>query len=343
MEKKYEVFISCKSDDYPLADNVYDYLVKSDVSVFFAPRQLGPLGESEYRKAIVEAIENSTNMIVFASQLEYLQSKWVKYESGLFISGMLDGSVNGNLVTILKDIDMKDVPLDLRIYQSLDYDNYEDDVLNYLRKKRVPPKPHPHIKLPEWLEEASGWLVIVAIFIMTYLVCFTSSYIYTRYFTGSKSDVRVKMQRELVNEMEIEGAIAKYDNLGIIAIYDAESNQVRSVRVDTDEFTLTQKDYFRAASVTYGISLWKNKVFKNVKSSLRKKYGLIIIPVSFVTTLFGISTGNYIAEKKNNAEFQKEMAEFLESPSNWVVCRQIYEDKKNRPLDIYEVLKKHKK
>ena len=39
-QKKYDVFISSKSEDYPIAERVYDFLVANGLSVFLASKEL---------------------------------------------------------------------------------------------------------------------------------------------------------------------------------------------------------------------------------------------------------------------------------------------------------------
>lgn len=49
----YDVFTSCKSEDYPLVKPLYEYLVKEGLNVFFADKVLGEIGNAEYREEIV--------------------------------------------------------------------------------------------------------------------------------------------------------------------------------------------------------------------------------------------------------------------------------------------------
>lgn len=77
---KYDVFISSKSEDYHLAEEVYDFLTKSGLSAFIASEELQKIGEAQYANAIDEALDESVHMVVVASSLRYINSKWVKYE-----------------------------------------------------------------------------------------------------------------------------------------------------------------------------------------------------------------------------------------------------------------------
>jgi hypothetical protein len=129
---KYDVFISCKSEDYDDAEVIYNFLVSNGFKTFLATKELRALGDSEYREEITKAIETVYLMIVFASSSENIMSKWVKYEWGMFIDGILDGTKEGQLVTILKGVEVKELRIDLKKYQSFTLDNFKNDILSYI-------------------------------------------------------------------------------------------------------------------------------------------------------------------------------------------------------------------
>lgn len=130
--KKYDVFISSKSEDYKYARDIYSFLVGNGANVFFADEELKNIGSSEYSEAIDRAIEDSTHMIVFASELEFLNSTWVKYEWRTFADEIKSGRKKGNIVTILKNVQIDFVPIALRNHQSFEYTSYQDTLLNYV-------------------------------------------------------------------------------------------------------------------------------------------------------------------------------------------------------------------
>lgn len=49
---KYDVFISCKSEDYVYAEKVYIFLKENGINAFLASTELRKLGESEYRRLL---------------------------------------------------------------------------------------------------------------------------------------------------------------------------------------------------------------------------------------------------------------------------------------------------
>lgn len=130
--KSYDVFISCKSEDYVYAEQIYDYLVEHDFRVFLASRELRKLGDSEYRRAIISALKSAYHLIVFSSKPEYIESEWVYYEWDAFINAKLKGFKQGNIFTILKDVLIEDISMDLWKYESMSLDNYKETLLNYV-------------------------------------------------------------------------------------------------------------------------------------------------------------------------------------------------------------------
>ena len=111
----YDVFISCKSEDYEHAKVVYDFLVSRGVTVFLSKASLPQMGKDEYRDRIDLAIEESRHMLVVASKAAHVKAEWVKYEWGLFLGEKLAGRKEGNLVTVLAGgIKVSELPISLR-------------------------------------------------------------------------------------------------------------------------------------------------------------------------------------------------------------------------------------
>ncbi|MBP3590541.1 MAG: toll/interleukin-1 receptor domain-containing protein, partial [Muribaculaceae bacterium] len=71
---KYDVFISCKSEDYVYAEDIYTFLRDNGINAFLTSKELRSLGESEYRKAITSVLKDVEHIIVFASKAEYIDS-----------------------------------------------------------------------------------------------------------------------------------------------------------------------------------------------------------------------------------------------------------------------------
>lgn len=135
--KKYDVFISSKSEDYPLAEEVYRFLIQNGYSVFLASKELEKIGDSEYSKAIDNALDECTHLIVVSSKLRYIETKWVRYEWGTFCDDKKSGFRDGNLLTILdKTIEISELPPSLRHQQSFTFDNFRHEIIGYLKKEQ---------------------------------------------------------------------------------------------------------------------------------------------------------------------------------------------------------------
>ena len=123
---EYDVFISSKSEDYAYAEEVYQFLVSKGLKVFLSSLELDRLGDAEYAEAIDEALDSSSHMIVIASNISYVKSKWVKYEWSTFCNDLKCGFRDGNVVTILGgNIKLSQLPASLRHKQSFSFDNYK--------------------------------------------------------------------------------------------------------------------------------------------------------------------------------------------------------------------------
>lgn len=135
IEGDFDVFISCKSQDYDSATELYDFLVDNGFKPFLADRSILEIGIDRYTALIGEVIDICRFMIVYASDADYLRTPYVAAEWEAFINDINSGlKPDGKLLTILSpDIKPGDLPLWLRSKQSLTIDNYKDQLLNYLR------------------------------------------------------------------------------------------------------------------------------------------------------------------------------------------------------------------
>ena len=135
MKKKYDVFISCKSEDYPLGRQIYDFLSNKGKVVFLADKNLRKLGISDYGGVIDDAIEGSTHMLVVSSSVKYIMrdtSPYVYYEWHTFSEEIKSGRKQGNLMTVLTEQSlMSKLPIALRNNQSFLFSQFTD-VLPYI-------------------------------------------------------------------------------------------------------------------------------------------------------------------------------------------------------------------
>lgn len=128
----YDVFISCKSEDYKYAEKIYDFLRNNGINTFLASTELRQMGESEYRRVISQAMKSTYHIIVFASNADYIDSTWVYYEWDMFLTAKLKGRKQGQILTILKDVEVDDINMDLWKYESFTFENYKERILSYV-------------------------------------------------------------------------------------------------------------------------------------------------------------------------------------------------------------------
>ncbi len=132
---KYDVFISCKSEDYKFARQIYNFLTGPELNykVFLADAELHKKGKTFYGKVIDAALEASDHLILFASKVEYVTTEYVENEWRLFLEELRSGRKKGNIVTILKGVDTKSLPISLRHIQSIPFNDYQS-VIDFLPK-----------------------------------------------------------------------------------------------------------------------------------------------------------------------------------------------------------------
>lgn len=127
---EYDVFISCKSEDYPFAREVYQYLKRQNYNVFFADTELRKNGDSEYGKIIDKALCSATHMIVISTKPEYICSSYVENEWRVFLEEKRSGRKKGNITTIV-NFPIEFLPIGLRHFQSFDINSY-NSIVDYL-------------------------------------------------------------------------------------------------------------------------------------------------------------------------------------------------------------------
>ncbi len=121
----YQVFLSFKNTsngqstiDSQVGESLYAYLTNKGINVFFSNVSLLEFGESAYKDAIDDALDEVNMMVVIGSEPEYLSSKWCKYEWQNYQQNLLANIVKGSIITYIGDIDLISVPTAIRHYQS---------------------------------------------------------------------------------------------------------------------------------------------------------------------------------------------------------------------------------
>lgn len=161
---KYDVFISCKSEDYKFARQIYNFLTGPELNykVFLADAELRKKGKTFYGKVIDAAIEASDHLILVASKIEYITSEYVENEWRLFLEEQRIGNKDGNIVTILKGIDTKLLPISLRHIQSIPLTKYKS-VVDFLPQKTQDDSGQERLSRPNWKKK---WLRYIVIMLM---------------------------------------------------------------------------------------------------------------------------------------------------------------------------------
>ena len=133
-DKGFNVFISCKSEDYNLACDLYEFLKFNGFRPFLADKTIKEIGIEQYTPLIGEVIDVCNNMIVFATEPNYIVTPYVSAEWNLFVNDINTGKkTNARIVNILSPkINIHSIPAWLRDKQSFTTDNYKDGLLNFL-------------------------------------------------------------------------------------------------------------------------------------------------------------------------------------------------------------------
>lgn len=132
-EKSFDVFISCKSEDYDSAQALYHHLEQLGHHPFVANVSLREIGMDNYGPIIRRVIGTCKSMIVYATKLEYLTTPYVFVEWNQFLDELSSGYNKGNIISILPtDVKSSELPDGLRTKQYLTLDNYRSSLSNYL-------------------------------------------------------------------------------------------------------------------------------------------------------------------------------------------------------------------
>ena len=135
-QNQYDIFLSCKSEDYRIGTEIYEFLTSCGYSVFIADRELRKLGKDDYGKEIDKALEEAFHLVVIATNVDYLyqdSSPYVYYEWHSFSEEKKCGRKQGNIITLLDDnIGIDQIPYALRHCQSIKLSEYRQ-ITDYVK------------------------------------------------------------------------------------------------------------------------------------------------------------------------------------------------------------------
>ena len=131
MNRPYEIFISFKATeecaqtaDVAVANDLYDTLTAGGFRVFFSNRTVFKGGSSDFAKEIDNALDSCRLLIVVASKLSYINSRWVEYEWKTFHSDILSNvKTDAQIITYTDGVDTVQLPRILRYVQNFGYSN----------------------------------------------------------------------------------------------------------------------------------------------------------------------------------------------------------------------------
>lgn len=139
---KFDLFICHKSDDADIAEDLYYFMKRNMKEAFFDKESLPEMSESQYRKAIMQALDGSKHFVVVFSNLDYLESYWVNLEMEIFQSEIDEGRKKGsNFLMIVTNSVYEQImssnksvlPIDFRRCEIMRVDEYQSKLLNYIK------------------------------------------------------------------------------------------------------------------------------------------------------------------------------------------------------------------
>lgn len=137
----YDVFISFKSDDEDLGRTIYNYFKENMIEAFWSKVSLPELSKSDYGDAIDNALDKSKHFVLVISNLDYLETYWVKYEMNVFRDEMREGrKTNANFVIVATDSLYEEIiksnktllPIKYRSCQIIRMSEYKATLLQYI-------------------------------------------------------------------------------------------------------------------------------------------------------------------------------------------------------------------
>ena len=139
----YDVFISFKSQDEDLGKTVYDYFRKNMKEPFWSKVSLPELSESEYEKAIYNALDKAKHFVVVLSDLSYMEDSWVEKEMRIFHREKNENRKpkDSNFVFVVTDdlygeiikSNKMLIPIEYRGYQIIKMSEYKTTLLQYVK------------------------------------------------------------------------------------------------------------------------------------------------------------------------------------------------------------------
>lgn len=125
--ENFDIFISFKNtddegrltEDSKIAELLYKEFCARKISAFYSNITLLKLGESVYKRSIDKALDTAKILILIGTEMDYIESRWIKYEWESFHTDILNGvKSDGEIITYTKNINAHSLPRALRSYQN---------------------------------------------------------------------------------------------------------------------------------------------------------------------------------------------------------------------------------
>jgi len=152
-QPSYDVFISFKhldevgrpTRDSELAQEVFTRLEQDGLKVFMSGVSLERHGVDRFKRAIDEALDSATTLVVVGTSSENLGSQWVRYEWDSFFSDVLNGvKTQGRVFVYLERVETASLPRALRQAQAFHHSHGSLDRLsNFIAGGLSEVMPHP--------------------------------------------------------------------------------------------------------------------------------------------------------------------------------------------------------
>ena len=116
----FEMFISFGGPDATEARTVYDFLAKRKANVFFSGETLA---DPDFNRTVNSALDSAKCLIAVGTSSRNLERRWVRYECNAFHNDILmNRKPNGKIISFISGFDHHYLPLPLRAYQVVTYD-----------------------------------------------------------------------------------------------------------------------------------------------------------------------------------------------------------------------------
>ena len=131
--------------DYLIAKKLYIALTEANIDAFFSDVSLLNAARADYKKKIDDELDEASILVVVATSAQNVNSNWVRYEWDSFYNDILSEKKKGELLSLIADTQIRDLPRTLRQTQAYEYadDGIQKTVIfvqNYFAQKHLSAK-----------------------------------------------------------------------------------------------------------------------------------------------------------------------------------------------------------